>query len=80
MSDKVIDIHGMYESPNKGTATPQGEMLNFCKLLDEQLKRDGDPESMVMFGATRGALHRIRAAMQCGVQALDVQDAIKASS
>lgn len=73
--DKVFDVHAILE-PSK-EATPQGELRNFIERLDEQLPPGSDPHSMVIFGAPRSALIRIRAAMECGIDALNVQGAVK---
>lgn len=72
--DNPFEVHGILEPPKtKNAATPQDEMTNFMRLLDQQLGRgDDNPDAMVMFGAPKHALMRIRAAMQCGCDALDV--------
>jgi hypothetical protein len=78
MSEK-IDVHGiLYPPTEEGGATPQGEMRHFVQLLDEQIDRGNhEPNAMVLFGASKGALIRIRAAMLCGCDALDVLQAVK---
>lgn len=70
--DNPYAVHDILE-PIEDKATPQGEMRNFMELIDNQLGAGSDdPATMVMFGAPKSALMRIRAAMECGIQALDV--------
>lgn len=75
--DNPFEVHGILEPPKtKKQATPQDELMNFMRLLDSQLTKDDNPEAMVMFGAPKSALFRIRAAMQCGIDALDSMDEV----
>lgn len=77
MSDK-IDVNAIIE-PTKGDfgATPQGELRNFIRQLEAQLPPEAAPDAMVIFGAPRYALHRIRAAMLCACEALDALEIVK---
>lgn len=81
MSVNHVDVHGILTPPSiKGGASPQDELRNFVKMLDAQLPPESDPNATVLFGALRSSLIRLRAAVQCGVDALDVLKTVEESS
>lgn len=78
MSINHVDVHSIITPPSdEEGASPQGQLRHFIRLLDAQLPDAGHPEAIVIFGAAKGRLMILRAALQCGVDALEVQKAVQ---
>jgi hypothetical protein len=83
MDDKkteVIDVHDILVPP-QGEPDLAGEIRHFCDMLNRQIENPAiAPQNTVLFGASKGHLIRLHAALQVAIEALETLGVLKAAN